>query len=112
MRVILKVTMKYLAKVMSRRMQDIISIFETCLFILDDSEAISMSAIAAMTTMPMICGAYYCIGDAINEMAMILNYLGCLGCAILTIYNVEKAFIEFTNLPHNSKTGPTSNVKK
>ena len=112
MRVILKVTMRYFARMLSRRMQNIVSIFETCLFILDDSEAVSMSTIAAMISTPMICGAYYYIGDAISEMAMTLNYLGCLGCAMLTIYNVEKAFIEFANLPHNSKAGRTSNVKK
>ena len=51
MRVILKVTMRYFIRVMTRRIQDIVSIFETCLFILDDSEAISMNTIAALVTL-------------------------------------------------------------
>ena len=112
MRVILKVIWKYFVGMMSRRIQEISSIFEFILFLLDDTETISMSTVAALIVTPIVGGAHYYISDVMNETAMVLNYLGCLGCAMFTIYNIEKAFVEFANLPHSSKSGLRSNVKK
>ena len=82
------------------------------MFILNDDEATSMSTVAALILTPMIGGAHYYLNNTVSELAMIMNYLGCLGCAMFTIYNVEKAFVEFANLPHNPKPGPNPNVKK
>ena len=90
MRVILKVIWKYFVGMMSRRMQEISSIFEFILFLLDDTETISMSTIAALILTLIVGGAHYYISDVMSEMAMVLNYLGCLGCAMYTIYNIKK----------------------
>jgi hypothetical protein len=112
LKVILKVITKYFLGVMTRMMRKIASIFEITMFILNDDEATSMRTVAALILTPMIGGAHYYLNNTVSELAMIMNYLGCLGCAMFTIYNVEKAFVEFANLPHDPKPGPNPNVKK
>ena len=87
---------------MLRRMQKIASVFQFVLFLLDDEQGLSMSTIALMIVTPIVGGMYYHTGDFVSQMAMVLNYLGCLGYAMYTISKIKTAFEEFENLPYNS----------
>ena len=110
-RVISKIVWKYFVGIMSRRMQELASVFQFVLFLLDDEEGLSMGTVAMVIVTPIVSGIHYYTGDFASKMMMVLNYLGCLGLAMYTISEVEKAFQEFESLPYKSKSKPMPNVK-
>ena len=111
MRVISKIVWKYFVGMMSRRMQEIASVFQFLLFLLDDEQGLSMSTVVMMIVTPIVGGMYYHTGDFVSKMAMVLNSLGCLGYVMYTISKIKKTFEEFENLPHNSTSRPRPKVK-